>query len=1354
MRIETMPFMKTRFTQFKFLVVLCATLATTAVFGQTVVTWTNAGGGPITVAGNWDPNALPNGNDGSGNQQIAQWDGRTTGDVIITNTTSVLPNTGFGTIGIVLALTPNQNNNVQFISTVAGGSSGQIGLFAVSNNSPHASIILGDFNTPTSLFRLTGRPAGATHIYWNGSTAPAIINPSVEWQAGGGSAYTFDFAGTGDWIVRSSLRNDNGSGGSSVTLEGPGALIWTNGTRHVAQDALNLVTINGGKLVIQSPGLFPPQANNSTITLNAPMIFDAAGQADTISRVIDGSAPVIVTNGTLTLSGQSTYSGNTVLAGGELIVGGAEDTNSSFGPLGEGGTISFSGGSLGFSVNNVFDYSGRFSTAAGQAYSISTEGQNVTFTNASGLSGSGSTLTKLGSGTLTLAGPSTYSGLTTVSVGKLVFQGTKSGTGNITVQDSAFLGIFGGGSQITPATLTVGSGSGATLEFENVSSTTTAPIAAGTVTAVGTITINVNSGALTPGQSYPLLSWTSGSGPAVSLGILNGFIGNLATNGNTIQLNVTATAYTWTGNNSGNWDTNTVNWLQNGGAVAFANGGPVLFDDTSSRTTVTVTSLVQPTSVTVNNSTKNYSIASSGGNNIGGSANLLKGGTGSLTLSGGANTYTGPTTVSGGTLSVGALANGGTASDIGAASTSAANLVLNGGTLLYTGGAASIDRLFTISTAGATIDSSGSGALVLSGTGPLGYIGNAPRSFTLLGTETDNNTLAANIADNGGKTTLTKNGPGKWVLTGTNTHSGGTTIANGVLQIGNAGGSGSIGSGTVVNNAVLDFNRTGSLTVSGAITGSGSVTSDGTGTVILAGNNSFTGGTTINAGTLQIGSGGGTGTLDINAGITNSGTLVFNSTAALTLNGVISGSGQLIKQGSGLLKLLGNNTYTGPTTVASGGVLQICSGNQGAFASPVITNNGKLLFVRQDNGAFTYAGNITGAGSVTKEANNDNFGDVTFTGTNTYTGGTFVRAGAIILGDGSATGAGSTVGNVTFGNSSISDVAAKTLTFNFGQDYTFTGNIIGAVTNVGNGSGQVAPANAGSVVHSGPGTLTFTGTNTYPAGTTISAGTLQVGNGGPSGSIGTGTVDNEGALIFNTSGSLTVPGVISGAGLVMQIGSGTTTLTATNTYTGATTVTNGTLVITGGSVGGDLNVNGGTLATAVSNLVGSLDVTGNMTISSGTVLVTVKKGVSPSNSVFTANAALSASGGTVKVQNAGPALQVGDKFTLFSKPVQNGATLTVTGGGANWVNNLATDGSISVSSLIVVTPPPLGFVNSGGGLTFSWTNSSFKLQAQTNTTHVGIGTNWADYPNGATSPVTVPFDVKNGTVFFRLISTP
>ena len=100
----------------------------------------------------------------------------------------------------------------------------------------------------------------------------------------------------------------------------------------------------------------------------------------------------------------------------------------------------------------------------------------------------------------------------------------------------------------------------------------------------------------------------------------------------------------------------------------------------------------------------------------------------------------------------------------------------------------------------------------------------------------------------------------------------------------------------------------------------------------------------------------------------------------------------------------------------------------------------------------------------------------------------------------------------------------------------------------------------------------------------------------------------------------------------------------------------------------------------------------------------------------------------------------------------NGAALTVSGGSATWVNNLAVDGSITVAT--VTAPPTLSVTPVGNNLQFSWPGSGYKLQAQTNSLSVGISNNWGDYPGGSTSPVSVPVDATKGAVFFRLISTP
>ena len=104
--------------------------------------------------------------------------------------------------------------------------------------------------------------------------------------------------------------------------------------------------------------------------------------------------------------------------------------------------------------------------------------------------------------------------------------------------------------------------------------------------------------------------------------------------------------------------------------------------------------------------------------------------------------------------------------------------------------------------------------------------------------------------------------------------------------------------------------------------------------------------------------------------------------------------------------------------------------------------------------------------------------------------------------------------------------------------------------------GCVIPGSGASLVKVGAGTLTLSGANTYTGGTTITAGTLQLGNGGTTGSI-LGDVVNNATLAFNRSNAYQFDGAISGSGAVQQIGAGTTTLTAVNTYAGATTISAG-----------------------------------------------------------------------------------------------------------------------------------------------------------------------------------------------------
>jgi fibronectin-binding autotransporter adhesin len=195
--------------------------------------------------------------------------------------------------------------------------------------------------------------------------------------------------------------------------------------------------------------------------------------------------------------------------------------------------------------------------------------------------------------------------------------------------------------------------------------------------------------------------------------------------------------------------------------------------------------------------------------------NVTKTGAGTQILSATNSTYSGVTTVNQGVLSVTTLKDGGTASSIGDSSNVAANLVINGGTLKYTGGVQSTNRNFTIGTNGGTLDASGSGALTITGAPTM--TGGTTRTLTLTGTNAGANTLQGAIGNGSGDTSLVKNGDGTWILsaashgyTGTTTVTAGKLVINGnvstattVNGTGTLGGTGTVGALTVASGGTL-----------------------------------------------------------------------------------------------------------------------------------------------------------------------------------------------------------------------------------------------------------------------------------------------------------------------------------------------------------------------------------------------------------------------------------------------------------------------------------------------------------------------------------------------------------------------
>ena len=200
-----------------------------------------------------------------------------------------------------------------------------------------------------------------------------------------------------------------------------------------------------------------------------------------------------------------------------------------------------------------------------------------------------------------------------------------------------------------------------------------------------------------------------------------------------------------------------------------------------------------------------------------------------------------------------------------------------------------------------------------------------------------------------------------------------------------------------------------SATISSVIAGTAGLTKAGLGTLILTGANTYTGGTTISAGTLQIGNGA---TGSVVGDIVDNAALVFNRTGTLTYAGVISGTGSVTKSGTATLTLTGNSTYTGGTTINAGTFVVSTDANLGAASGGLSFGGGTLQstasFTSNRNvtligaGTFntnaattlTLGGAITGSGSLTKSGT----GTLTLTGTSTYTGTTTISAGTLQAG--------------------------------------------------------------------------------------------------------------------------------------------------------------------------------------------------------------------------------------------------------------------------------------------------------------------------------------------------------------------
>ena len=139
----------------------------------------------------------------------------------------------------------------------------------------------------------------------------------------------------------------------------------------------------------------------------------------------------------------------------------------------------------------------------------------------------------------------------------------------------------------------------------------------------------------------------------------------------------------------------------------------------------------------------------------------------------------------------------------------------------------------------------------------------------------------------------------------------------------------------MIDSGVLTFDRSDVATFAGTVSGSGSVNQIGTGTTILTANNTYTGGTTISAGTLQLGNGGTTGS--ITGDVIDNGVLSFDRSDSVAFDGMISGTGSVNQIGTGTTILTANNTYTGGTTISAGPCSSVMGGRLAALSATLAT---------------------------------------------------------------------------------------------------------------------------------------------------------------------------------------------------------------------------------------------------------------------------------------------------------------------------------------------------------------------------------------------------------------------------------
>ncbi len=1148
------------------------------------------------------------------------------GAVTVANGGSIV---GTGTSALTGSSVALQDGSVSAILAGAG----------VVTKSTAGSVTLSGANTYTGGTVVSGGTLQFSGAGTLGSTSGTLTVNSGTLDLSGANLGVGNFTGTGGTVTNNgtaavlSIGNGNGSGGNfqgvlangsgtlalskvgTGTLTLSGANTFTGGTTVSAgtltlgaSDVLSsgAVTVSGGTLALgansDTVGTVLLTSGNITGTggvLTTSSWFEL--QSGSVSAILAGAVNLQKTTaGTVTLTGANTYSGTTNINGGILAI-------NSDARLGDvpgsptSGELTFDGGTLNVTATTTINANRGITLNSGGGIINPTTG---TTTYAGIIEGAGN-FAKAGGGALTLSGLNTYTGQTAIS-----------GTGALTINSIG--NVSGGASALgaptTVANGTIAFGSGATagsLTYSGVTASTDRVIDLAGTTGGATLSVN-GTGALT-------------------------FTSNLTTTGD--------------------------------GNKTFSLGGT----NTVASTLVGII----PDSAT-------------------GTTSLVKRDAGTWTLSG-ANTFTGTTQIQRGILSINSIGNvGGGPSALGAPTTVAAGtidlgLTTQGGVLTYTGGSTSTNRVINLSgtTGGGTLNANGSGPIVFSS--DFTVTGAGIKTLTLGGTNAGLNTISGIIPNGTSSTAVTKTGTGTWLLSGANLYSGNTTLSQGILIVGNDAAFGAstvrFGGGTLqgdgtartlanplvftANSTIggtsnltfdgtfdlgtttrtLTVNNTGTTAMTGVLSNTAGLTKAGAGLLTLSGNSTYTGTTTLSAGTLRATTNAtalGAGSLSLGAGtlelVDDTGlnfgrntTLSANSTIVsdrLTSGATVANTLGTLSIGTRTLNVNAGSNVTGTatttflaTTVTGNPIFGVGAGSQlvlGALAdggtARTITKTG-LGILTLGSGAGSWAA----VGDALVVANGTvNFGAVGALGTNTNV---TVRSNtASTTAEFDISGFNQTIGLLTFGgtgstttSTNLVTTGANTLTLGNNVVFNETGNALGATLSgnlelgganrtftIGDSSStpvelNVSAAIAGAgfgIVKDGIGRLALSNDNGYTGATTINQGAIRVQHANGLGTTAAGTTVAAGAALELSGGistaaeALALNGTgVGGTGALLGI-------SGANTFGGAVTL--GSTSLIAAQAGSSLALSGAIASANHGLAVGTAAHTGSVNFS-GTV---------------------------------------------------------------------------------------------------------------------------------------------------------